>query len=319
MVTEDDLAKLASCTDDDLDSLPVKEDDLYEYKCSLTPDTDLATKIGKAASAFWNSGGGYFLAGVSDDTGRPDGGITTKVGREDRVDWIKKSVTKVDPLARHAVKEIRKGQSSLSIEPNKAVYVIGFADSVVLPHMAPDDRYYIRINNRSVPATHFLVDALFAKRGSQSPIFRTILRINPTRPFRWELGLVNVSSVPAIDVEMTLEHPRPIDQQEKSSFKFPIRRAFVDRDNPVFFPYFMDQTKDKEQLMLLTNVLHIKYRDTKLKPYTDELEIPPIKELTFTNDRDTLGQIEQHMAKIATVLDLNLKSISGGIGKKGLF
>lgn len=67
----------------DLCSLPSAEDDRHEYKSSLTKDADLAGKIARAASGFWNSGGGLFVAGM-DGEGQPDGGVSLTVGRQAR-------------------------------------------------------------------------------------------------------------------------------------------------------------------------------------------------------------------------------------------
>jgi hypothetical protein len=65
----------------DLGSLPASEDDKFEYKSSATAMLALRDKIGKAASGFWNSGGGVFVVGV-DGTRKPDGGIAKTVGVE---------------------------------------------------------------------------------------------------------------------------------------------------------------------------------------------------------------------------------------------
>src|SRR4051794_33270887 len=73
--------------DKDLVSLPSAEDDRHEYKASSTRDNELADKIARAASGFWNSGGGLFVAGVTGD-GQPDGGVSLTVGRQSRRDWI---------------------------------------------------------------------------------------------------------------------------------------------------------------------------------------------------------------------------------------
>jgi len=50
--------------DNQLDQMPTAEDDRHEYKSSLTKDAELSDKIAKAASGFWNSGGGLFVIGI---------------------------------------------------------------------------------------------------------------------------------------------------------------------------------------------------------------------------------------------------------------
>src|SRR5689334_9048468 len=88
--------------DKDLASLPSAEDDRHEYKASATKDTELADKITRAASGFWNSGGGLFVAGVT-SIGEPDGGIALTVGRQSRRDWIDQAISRVSPRARYAI------------------------------------------------------------------------------------------------------------------------------------------------------------------------------------------------------------------------
>ncbi|GAA5531590.1 ATP-binding protein [Herpetosiphon gulosus] len=74
-------------TEEDLLRLPSEENDHYEYKSSQIPMDRLKEKISIAASAFWNSGGGFFIVGI-DDTGHIDGGIAKTVGRQKLPDWI---------------------------------------------------------------------------------------------------------------------------------------------------------------------------------------------------------------------------------------
>ena len=81
---------------DSLATIPTAEDDLFEYKSSLTGDAKLAEKISAAASGFWNSGGGFFVAGV-DGAGNPDGGIAQTVGRQSRRDWVDQHLARIEP------------------------------------------------------------------------------------------------------------------------------------------------------------------------------------------------------------------------------
>ena len=70
----------------DILAVPDAEDDKYEFKSSKTPIKELSKKIACAASAFGNSGGGVFLAGV-DSAGNADGGIPNQIGRQTIRDW----------------------------------------------------------------------------------------------------------------------------------------------------------------------------------------------------------------------------------------
>ena len=92
------------------------EDERHEFKSSLTSDTDLAGKIGKAASGFWNSGGGLFVAGV-DGTGSPDGGIADTVSRQPRREWIDQHIGRLAPRGDYVVHAISDQGACLRIQP----------------------------------------------------------------------------------------------------------------------------------------------------------------------------------------------------------
>src|SRR5262245_39974155 len=93
------------------------EDDRHEYKSSKSPDGALKDEIVKAASAFWNSGGGLFVAGV-DDLGKPDGGISMTVGRKPRREWIEQAVAEVEPTGPYVVHEVERKGASVAIGAN---------------------------------------------------------------------------------------------------------------------------------------------------------------------------------------------------------
>ena len=75
----------------DLLELPSEESEIYEYKSSKTPLDKLKNKISIAASAFWNSGGGIFIAGIN-DCGKIDGGIPDKNGKQNIRDWVDNAI-----------------------------------------------------------------------------------------------------------------------------------------------------------------------------------------------------------------------------------
>jgi predicted HTH transcriptional regulator len=88
--------------------LPNAEDDRHEYKSSAIKNEGLGDKIAKAASGFWNSGGGLFVVGV-DGNGQPDGGISLSVGqkgRQSRRDWIDQVILQVTPKFAYVVHSI---------------------------------------------------------------------------------------------------------------------------------------------------------------------------------------------------------------------
>jgi len=153
--------------------LPSAEDDRHEYKSSaIKNDKELGDKIVKAASGFWNSGGGLFVAGV-DGNGQSDGGISLNVGQQSRRDWIDQVISQVTPKSAYAVHSIEDNGCGCNIEPGKGVFLIGFGESEIGPHMANDHRYYIRAGAHTVPANHFIVEAIHARRGLRTPLLLT--------------------------------------------------------------------------------------------------------------------------------------------------
>ncbi|MEL6928952.1 MAG: ATP-binding protein [Cyanobacteria bacterium J06600_6] len=106
---------------EDLLELPSEEDDWHEYKSSSTSDKELGKKLCKAASGFWNSGGGLFVAGVNDN-GKVDGGISLNIKRQSRRDWIDQQIAKVTPTGKYTIKKIEKKDGNLQIDEGKGVF-----------------------------------------------------------------------------------------------------------------------------------------------------------------------------------------------------
>src|ERR1700721_1024798 len=168
MLDQSHLQQMKTWTDVDIPGiLPNAENADFEFKSSLIcdgkGDGKLQTAIQKAASGFWNSGGGYFMIGVSGN-GQPDGGITQTVGRTSRRDWIDRAISSVSPTFPNGylIHEIPSAGAGMNIGTGKAVYAIGFAASDFAPHMA-DGSYYIRAGAHIDPASAFIVEALFAR------------------------------------------------------------------------------------------------------------------------------------------------------------
>lgn len=92
----------------DLLELPSEETDIYEYKSSKVPLDQLKNKISKAASAFWNSGGGIFIAGVN---GEITIELTQKINSE-----IQSVYDKIN-------KKLSDNEISLNIYNNKLVEI----------------------------------------------------------------------------------------------------------------------------------------------------------------------------------------------------
>lgn len=223
----------AGWIESDLSRLPSAEDDYHEYKSSLTLPDSLKTDLHRAASAFWNSGGGILVAGV-DDAGRPDGGIDPAVRRKPLREWVDQALHRVEPVGGYAIHVIEPSEGNpYGIATGKVILVVEFSESHILPHMAPDNKYYIRAGAHSVPAGHFIVESLRTRRGLTQPVLRAVMRLKPGDSHAVQLGLVTLTDAPAVDVGLTLE-PLPHVWRNVQNH-FPMRIGVIDRANPFYF------------------------------------------------------------------------------------
>ena len=260
---------IESFTSEDVISLPIAEDDRHEYKSSQTKNDLLADKIACAASAFWNSGGGLFVVGVN-GKGQADGGVELTVGRQTRRDWIDQAISRVSPRAPYVVQCIEAGGSNLNIEKDKAVILIGFATSEGGPHMAPDNRYYIRAGAHTVPASHFLVEAIYARRGLRSPILKHIVRRKPENNNVLQLGIICLNDAPVLNVEIELD-PLP---EWLCNFKtnFPLLIPVISREAPFYLDFHMVYFPSDPKPVFHVN---LKYSDLTMRPYETIFPVDP--------------------------------------------
>jgi Schlafen, AlbA_2 len=222
-------------SEDDLLDLPEGETDEYEYKSSLIRESqhyrsDLSSKITKTASALWNTGGGILVVGV-DDNGQVDGGIPSRMGKQKLRDWVDKILNTVSPIGPYTVRTIKPEKSNSMIESEQVVLVVAFGESFDLPHMAPDNRYYVRAGAHSNPANHYLVEAIRARRGLNRPMLRALLRENPQKAGIVELTIVTINDLPALNVLIDFE-PIPPHLAEQLPERLPLTVPLIDRTNP---------------------------------------------------------------------------------------
>ena len=213
-------------------SLPDAEDDVFEYKCSLTPIKELKKKLGRAVSGFANSGGGCFLFGI-DDSGNADGGFSSKVGGQDLRDWIDQVVASVNPVPVYDVRLYHDCDGRGYLNPGNVIAAVSIFPSEFAPHQASDHKYYIRAGSHTVSAGHFIIEALWARRHVQKPVLTHVVRPKPNASSIVQVGVVAVTDAPALNVEFTLS---PLNENLKHlSEYFPIKLPVVDRNNPFFF------------------------------------------------------------------------------------
>ena len=258
--------------------LPGAEDDRHEYKSSaIKNDKELGDKIAKAASGFWNSGGGLFVVGV-DGNGQPDGGISLSVGqkgRQSRRDWIDQVISQVTPKSAYVVHSIEDNGSGCNIEPGKAVFLIGFGESEIGPHMAHDHRYYIRAGAHTVSAGHFIVEAIHARRGLRTPLLSHIVRRKPGNITVIQLGIVVLNAAAAINVSIKIDAlPKkfPSDLEEKVSLKIPI----ISEQFPWFFDIY-DIMRGSPEVRPFD--LNLTYSDMANRTYQQNFEVDIARQL----------------------------------------
>jgi Putative DNA-binding domain len=252
----------------DLTNLPSVEDDEFEFKSSATPISELGKKLACAASGFANSGGGIFVAGV-DGHGDADGGLPTSIGRQVLRDWVDQIIHQVEPTPMYELNLFEDSNGRGSINPNCSVLVVAFKESHYGPHMAPDHRYYIRAGAHTVPARHFIVDSLWAKRHSAKPRLIHTFRVKPENHQVVQLGIVSLTSVPAIDVEISIS---PLGELLKDlADYFPLFVPVIDPTTPFYFDV-STWTMIKERFG--ENVhLTLKYLDLSGNTYIYEAEL----------------------------------------------
>jgi len=263
----------------DLTQLPTAEDDNYEFKSSKIEENikKFKEKLSCAASAFANSGGGYFVVGVNGQ-GNADGGIDKKIGRQDLRDWVDNIIHEIQPLPSYEIKLVEDPDGRGTIDEGKAVLVVRIHESHLAPHMAPDYHYYIRAGAHTAKANHFIVEALWAKRNVRKARLIHLSREKPGDGGVRQLGVLALTDAPAINVSIQLN---PLPQYYIKKGSFPLKVPVVDSNNPFFFDTAL-WPPDKEDFG--DNIsMEVKYSDLSDNDYTYESPvkttdgIPPIQ------------------------------------------
>lgn len=256
--------------------LPQEENEIYEYKSSKTPLDQLKLKISKAASAFWNSGGGIFIAGV-DDKGKVDGGIPGKNGKQDIRDWADNAIKLTEPVGEYEVSILPVESNINKQDSSKVIVLIKFYQSNVAPHMAYDKKYYIRVGAHSDGASHFLVEALRSLRNISRPNLKGVMGYHPSKPGIEELLIIAINDAVALDIKLTFD-PFPKSLQDHFIKEFPLEIAVIDRNNPFRMDIsgfgFRNQSFGEEPATLL-----LTYKDVLGNEYNTEQQISPHKNL----------------------------------------
>lgn len=270
------LDNISKWTYEDLNNIPNEESNAYEYKSSKVPLDSLKNKISVAASSFWNSGGGIFIAGVN-DIGKVDGGILGTKGRQSIRDWADKAIKLTEPLGDYEIRVIEHNDSVSGIDEGNVVLIIKFMESSIVPHMAYDKKYYIRAGAHSDGATHFQVEALRTFRQFTKPNIRGVMKYHPTKPRIEELVIVSLNDAVALDTNLTFE-PFPLALKNHFKDDFPLEIPVIDRNNPFRMEIsgfgFRSQAFGEEPVKLI-----LTFKDVLGNEYRTEQMISPQKNL----------------------------------------
>lgn len=305
-----DVAQLASLDPVALSTLPIAEDDFFEFKSSLTNDARLAEKLTAAASGFWNSGGGFFLAGL-DRSGDPDGGISPAVGNQPRRDWVDQHLMRVEPRGQYTVVVVTSTHNRGRIDADKCVLVVGFQESADVPHMAPDKHYYVRAGAHTVKAGHFLVESLRARRTVTSPVLSVCLQQDSRNSRFVNLAIANLSGAPALDISVTVEPAPPLFQQFYKSGT--VKRRYVASGGIEEVRWTMyDQNKHAWFQGDTDYSVTLSYTDTMGRQYRNDFTLNAIAELGV---KATVEEPLQWIGAALTEMNLYLKNMSANASK----
>jgi hypothetical protein len=255
-------------------------------------DKELKKKLSCAVSGFANAGGGCFVVGV-DGNGNADNGYSLKIGRQDLRDWVDQIVNEVAPVPKYDIKLISDPMGRGVIQPDSAVLLVAIHESYAGPHMAPDQHYYIRAGAHTVKATHFIIDAIWAKRHFFKPRLTHLFRLKPEQEQTIQLGIIALTDGPAVDVKINIS-PLPQMIQTLGSL-FPIHIPVIDRINPFFFDvsiYYPNKELWEKDLYL-----EVEYYDLAGNSYVYQTKIEvsgSVSAITSAND---------HPAKMVKALE----------------
>jgi len=290
---------VAEWNESHLSDLPHSETDNYEYKSSRIQEdrnfwSKLKHEIHVAASAFWNTGGGLLIIGV-DDNGEIDGGIPKKIGNQKLRDWVDQLLMDVEPPGDYTVGIIRRDSEDSRIDKHNVVLVIGFEESYNLPHMAPDYKYYIRAGAHSVPASHYLVESMRARRGITRPMLRGLLREHEQKSGVVELLVMSINDIPALNVYINFDPvPQIFDDTQQ---QFPLFVPVIDQNTP----FRMD--------IALVNAgepafqLELVYHDLANRRFEDHLLLDHHRSISATKLQSEIQSSHENIARITAEME----------------
>lgn len=237
-----DFSKLTA--EELLDRIPEEEDRRWEFKAGefLSKDkrSEFRTELGKQVSAFANSGGGYFVVGISKE-GQLAPTDQLKEGGQSMTDWLaQRTEQSVDPW----IRDFHVHKLPLATDETKAVYIIEIGDSVSAPHQAKDDlTYYYRIPGHSKRAPHFHLE-LLRNRTTKAMLKVADIRYQLERPttdgglmilVKFAVTIENVSHQAATHWGLVVSDPSPVPSGWTLGKSVVMKQGYCihGRDNPL--------------------------------------------------------------------------------------
>src|SRR4028118_1647125 len=159
------------------------------------------------------------------------------------------------PKSCYVIHSIENSSNCMNIEPGKGVFLIGFGESEIGPHMANDHRYYIRAGAHTVPANHFIVEAIHARRGLRTPLLSHLVRRKPGNSGVIQLGIIVLNAAAAINVSLKIDALPKIFTpalEEELSLQIPI----ISEQFPLFFDIYQISINDQELPPLEINLTY---------------------------------------------------------------
>lgn len=276
----------------DVASIPTAESEVFEFKCSKTDFPDaLKKKLQCGVCAMANSGGGTFIAGVSND-GDPDGGFPSFVGRKPINEWIEQAIHEIQPPppgCRINILDDPMGRGT--INSGNVVAAIEIPQSHIAPHQAPDKKYYIRAGAHTEPASHFLIESIRALRHLARPRLVHVAEVYPFSSMNHylQIEITPLTEAPALNVFVDLD-PTP-----GKTPVLPMLAPVIDRAHRFEFRFEIPSQNAPEFKLSVT------YEDVSGKEWAYAAEVVPSECL------EPQHRVNSHLRDIAR----SLQNISG--------
>jgi hypothetical protein len=288
---------ITNWTIDDINNLQKEEDDSLEFKSGHTETKELGNKISKAASAFSNTGGGLLIIGI-DDRGNIDG-ISKTVGKQPIRDWIDK-IIQIEPKIKYEIIILSLYENAAPEQTDKCIVTMQFERSPTAPHMAYDNKYYIRAGAHSVPASHYIVEAIRLHSFYSKPIISWRLIEHEKRNKVMQLKIFTINKSNALNVKISF--PEPPNNLSQSMNNFLMVIPVINDEHP--FIMDIDYYGMGDQLWRKIK-FQVEFEDVEGHKYIENFEIDKQKvypSIRLTNNNDGLSGVKKSIDKLAEIL-----------------